>query len=482
MDPSEFRRHGHALVEWIADYLSGAERYPVLPRVAPGDVRNALPDTAPETGDAFEDIFADFERVLVPALTHWNHPGFFAYFPITASASGVLAEFLSAALNQQAMLWRTSPAATELEDVSLAWLRRLMGLPDVFEGVIYDTASMSSLHALAAAREAAVPDVRNKGLAGRDDIGPLRVYCSEHAHSSIDKAVLMLGLGHSSLRRIPADDAFSMRAPALRAALEEDRRAGITPIAVVATIGTTSTTSVDPVRDVADVCRDASLWLHVDAAYAGVAAMLPECRAHFIDWDRADSIVVNPHKWLFTPFDLSAFYCRRMDVVRQAFSLVPEYLTTAEGARGVHNLMDTGVQLGRRFRSLKLWMILRHFGAARIREVLRQHLQLAREFAARVDEHPDFERVAPVPFSVVCFRARPRRIELTAAELDLFNERLLAAVNATGEVFLSHTRLEGRFVIRMAIGHLRTTGEHTKRAWELLCAHMATLAQVVTHQ
>ena len=477
MDPSEFRRHGHALVEWIAEYLSGAGRYPILPRVAPGDVRDALPDRAPEEGEPFEEIFADFERVLFPALTHWNHPGFFAYFPITASASGVLAEFLSAALNQQAMLWRTSPAATELEEVSLAWLRRLMGLPDAFEGVIYDTASISSLHALAAAREAAVPGVRDRGLAGRDDVGPLRVYCSEHAHSSIDKAVLMLGLGQSSLRRIAADDVFSMRVDALRAAVDEDRRAGITPLAVVATIGTTSTTSVDPVGDIAEVCHDRHLWLHVDAAYAGVTAMLPECHVHFTGWERADSIVVNPHKWLFTPFDLSAFYCRRMDVVRQAFSIVPEYLRTTEGLRGVNNLMDTGVQLGRRFRSLKLWMILRHFGAARIREVLRDHMRLAREFADRVDEHPDFERVAPVPFSVVCFRAKPRGITLAAPELDTFNERLLDAVNAGGDVFLSHTRLGDMFVIRMAIGHLRTTPAHTARAWQLLCEHTAALSR-----
>jgi aromatic-L-amino-acid decarboxylase len=477
MDPAEFRRHGHALVEWIAAYLSGAERYPVLPRVAPGDVRGALPDDAPEHGEPFEDIFADFERVLVPALTHWNHPGFFAYFPATTSASGVLAEFLSAALNQQAMLWRTSPAATELEEVSLGWLRRLLGLPDSFEGVIYDTASISSLHALAAARQAAVPDVREQGLAARSDLGPLRIYCSEQAHSSIDKAVLMLGLGHSSLRRIPTDEAFSMRVDALRAALDEDRRNGVTPVAVVGTIGTTSTTGVDPVGAIADICRDHAVWLHVDAAYAGVTAMLPECASHFAGWERADSIVINPHKWLFTPFDLSAFYCRRMGVVREAFSLVPEYLQTAEASRGVRNLMDTGIQLGRRFRSLKLWIILRHFGAARLRNVLREHIRLAHEFAERVDAHPDFERLAPVPFGVVCFRANPRQLGLGAPELDLFNERVLEAVNAGGDVFLSHTRLNGAFVIRMAIGHLRTTSAHTARAWELLSHHTAALAQ-----
>src|SRR6266850_233303 len=456
MDPADFRRHGHDLVDWIAEYLEHSDRYPVLARVTPGDITAALPTEAPEDPESFGAILADFERILVPGLTHWNHPGFLAYFPITASASGGLAEFLSAALNQQAMLWRTSPAATELEDVALAWLRRLVGLPDAFEGVIYDTASISSLHALAAAREAAVPGVRERGLAGRTDVGPLRVYCSEHAHSSIDKAVLMLGLGHSSLRRIPADGVFSMRVDALRAAIDADRAAGVTPLAVVATIGTTATTSVDPIGAVADVCGAERLWLHVDAAYAGVTAMLPECERHFAGWERADSIVVNPHKWLFTPFDLSAFYCRRMDVVREAFSLVPEYLKTAEGTAGVRNLMDSGIQLGRRFRSLKLWMMLRHFGATRLRGVLREHIRLAHEFAARVDEHPDFERLAPVPFATVCFRARPQAISLTAPELDRFNERVLDAVNAGGDVFLSHTRLNGAFALRMAIGHLRT--------------------------
>jgi len=477
MDPAEFRRHGHALVEWIADYLSNSEKYPVLPRVAPGEVRDALPDAAPEAGEPFEKIFEDFERVLVPALTHWNHPGFFAYFPATTSASGVLAEFLSAALNQQAMLWKTSPAATELEQVSLSWLRRLLGLPAMFDGVIYDTASISSLHALAAARQAAVPDVRERGLAARTDVGPLRIYCSEQAHSSIDKAVLTLGLGQSSLRKVGVDAAFAMRPDALRAALDEDRRAGITPVAVVATIGTTSSTGVDPVAAIARVCREHRVWLHVDAAYAGVAAMLPECAPHFSGWEDADSIVVNPHKWLFTPFDLSAFYCRRMDVVREAFSLVPEYLRTAEGAAGARNLMDTGIQLGRRFRSLKLWMILRHFGAARLRTVLREHIRLAHEFAARVDEHPDFERLAPVPFATVCFRAKPRVVALAPPELDRFNERVLDAVNASGEVFLSHTRLNGAFVLRIAIGHLRTTRVHTGRAWTLLLEHTAALAR-----
>jgi aromatic-L-amino-acid decarboxylase len=478
MDPTEFRRHGHELVEWIADYLAGSERYPVLPQVSPGDVRAALPTSPPEQGEPFADIMADFERVLVPALTHWNHPGFFGYFAISSSASAVLAEFLSAALNQQAMLWRTSPAATELEEVSLGWLRELLGLPTSFEGVIYDTASISTLHALAAARELAVPDVGTRGLAGRSDVPPLRVYCSDQAHSSVDKAVMALGLGRDALRRIPVDDAYRLSAGALDAAITADVQAGARPVAVVATIGTTSTTSVDPVRAIADVAARHGLWLHVDAAYAGPTAMLPEYHDTFAGWDAADSIVVNPHKWLFTPFDLSAFYCRRMDVVRRAFSVVPEYLRTAEAAEGVRNLMDTGIQLGRRFRSLKLWMLLRHVGAERLRALLREHIRLARVFAEWVDAHPDFERLAPVPFSVVCFRAVPSGRAWADDRLDAFNQRLIDAVNAEGDVFLSHTRLGDHLVLRLAIGNLRTTELHVGTAWDALQRHAAALSRL----
>ena len=465
MDPEAFRREAHRLADWIADYLAAPDRYPVLSRVKPGDVRGALPDAAPAHGETFDAIFADFERVILPGITHWNHPGFFAYFAISGSAPGVLAEFLSAALNVQAMLWRTSPAATELEEVTLGWLRRLIGLPGEFEGVIYDTASISSLHALAAAREDAVADVRARGMAGRGDLRPLRVYCSEQAHSSIDKGVILLGLGHDSLRRIPVDGEFRMRPDALAAAIEEDVRAGLQPVAVVATVGTTSTTSVDPVDEIAAVCRRAGVWLHVDAAYAGVTAMLPDYAWVLRGAELADSIVVNPHKWLFTPFDLSVLYCRRMDRIRQAFSLTPEYLKTAEAA-SVRNLMDTGIQLGRKFRALKLWMVVRHFGAEGLRARLSEHIRLAQLFASWVDENPDFERVAPAPFSVVCFRAHGS---------DELNERLLERVNATGEVFLSHTRLSGRYVLRLAIGNLHTTEQHVRRAWALLQAQAAEL-------
>ena len=433
----------------------------MLSRVEPGDIRAALPDAAPERGESYDEIFADFERVILPGITHWNHPGFFAYFAITGSEPGVLAEFLSAALNVQAMLWRTSPAATELEEVTLSWLRQLLALPAEFDGVIYDTASVSTLHALAAAREIAVPNVRGGGLSGRADVPRLRVYCSEHAHSSVDKAVILLGLGHDALRRIPADRDFAMHPDALESAIAEDRAAGMLPVAVVATVGTTSSTSVDPVDAIAPICAAEQLWLHVDAAYAGVAAMVPGCEWMFRGGDRADSIVVNPHKWLFTPFDLSVLYCRRMDAIRQAFSLTPEYLRTSEGEAGVRNLMDTGIQLGRRFRALKLWMVLRHFGAEGLRAHLMEHMRLARVLATWIDESDRFERVAPVPFSVVCFRLR-------GEASDEAHQRILDRVNASGEVFLSHTKLDGRFVLRLAIGNLRTTEEHVARAWALL--------------
>jgi aromatic-L-amino-acid/L-tryptophan decarboxylase len=474
MDSDAFRKHGHALVDWIADYFDRVESFPVLARVKPGEIAAALPHQAPEDPEPFEAVMADFERTLVPGLTHWNHPGFLAYFPITGSAPGALAEFLAAALNQQAMLWRTSPAATELETVALGWLRRLIGLPDTFEGVIYDTASIGTLHALTAAREAAVPDVRAKGWLARTDLPGVRVYCSDQAHSSVDKAVITMGLGHDSLCRIPSDDRFRMRADLLRDAIERDRLAGLLPLAVVATVGTTSTTSVDPVPDIAAVCAQEHIWLHVDAAYGGMAAMLPSHATVLAGAELADSVIVNPHKWLFTPFDLSAFYSRRMDVIRSAFALTPDYLRTRE-ASDVRNLMDTGIQLGRRFRSLKLWMVLRWFGARAIRARIAEHIRLAQQVASWIDAHEDFERLAPVPLSVVCFRWNPAHASLSEAELDAANEELIDLVNAGGEVFLSHTRLRGRLSLRVAIGHLGTAERHVRSVWDLLRLHAASL-------
>jgi aromatic-L-amino-acid decarboxylase len=457
------------VVDWIAGFLAAPERYPVLARVRPGDVRAALPDAAPAEPEALERILADVERVVVPGLTHWNHPGFFGYFAISGSVPGILGELLCAALNVNAMLWRTSPAATELEEVVLDWLRRLLGLPAGFRGVIYDTASISTLCALAAAREAAGLAVRERGLAGRPELPRLRVYASEQAHSSVEKGAIVLGLGTEGVRKVSTDAAFRLDPAALARAIAEDRAAGWRPLAVCATVGTTATTSIDPVPAIADVAAREQVWLHVDAAYGGAAAILPERRDVLAGCERADSIVVNPHKWLFTPIDCSAFFCRRPDALKRAFTLVPSFLETPEGA-AVENYMDWGPQLGRRFRALKLWMVLRAFGRSGIEARLREHIRLAREFADWVDGDPDWARVAPVPFSTVVFRARPRAWADDDPRLDGLNERLLAAVNASGEVFLSHAVLRGRYCLRLAIGNIRTEARHVARAWEILRA------------
>ena len=466
---AEFLRYGHQLVDWVGAYFADPEQHPVLARVAPGDVRRQLPASPPARGESLADVLADVERVLVPGLTHWNHPGFFAYFANSSPAAGVLGELLASALNVNAMLWRTAPAATELERVALDWLRQLMGLGEGWFGVVNDTASISTLVALAAAREAdPALDVRARGLAGRADLAPLRVYCSEHAHSSVDKAAITLGIGHGHVVKVAADAACRMRPDRLAAAVAEDRARGLRPLAVVATVGTTSTAAVDPVRAAAAVCRAEGLWLHVDASYGGAAAAVPELRAHVFDGvDAADSLVVNPHKWLFTPMDCSALYTRRPDVLRRAFALVPEYLTTRDAPAGdAVNLMDYGVQLGRRFRALKLWMVLRTFGAEGVAERVRYHCQLARDFAAWVAAEPGWELAAPVSMSLACFRyAHPGASD---AECEASNARILAAVNATGEVFLSHTKLGDRYVLRLAVGNVRTERRHVARAWELL--------------
>jgi aromatic-L-amino-acid decarboxylase len=481
MDPEAFRAYGHQIVDWIADYLAHPDRYPVLAQVEPGHVRRQLPQTPPEEPESMDAILQDLERIIVPGLTHWNHPAFLAYFAITGSGPGILGELLCAAFNVNAMLWKTSPAATELEEVVLEWLRQMLGLPPDFRGIIYDTASISSLHAIAAAREV-VPGLkaREEGLAGRPDAPRLRLYISEQAHSSIEKAAITLGIGQAGVRKISVDAEFRLDPAALATAIEEDVAAGWQPFCVIATVGTTSTTSVDPVAAIADVCQRYNLWLHVDAAYAGSAAVIPEMRWVLDGCERADSIVVNPHKWLFTPIDLSAFYCRRFDVLRQAFSLVPEYLRTTEDETA-RNYMDYGVQLGRRFRALKLWMVIRSFGHRGLAARLRQHIQLAQQFAAWVDADLDFERLAPAPLSAVCFRARPRDlVELTddvESYLERLNEALMEAVNQTGQAYLSHTRLHGKLTLRIAIGNLRTTETHVARAWELLKAHAARLDQ-----
>jgi len=464
LPPDEFRAAMHRVADLVADYLEHAGRYPVLPRVRPGEIRAALPASAPRDPEPLDDVLDDYKRLIEPNVTHWNHPGFMAYFGITGSGPGVLGEALAAGLNVNAMLWRTSPAATELEETVTDWVRQMIGLPPEFRGHINDTASMSTFVALAAARHRAPFEIRERGLAGRTDVPPLVVYCSDQTHSSIDKAVIALGLGLGNLHKVPVDDAFRMDVPALEAALAADRAAGRYPLAVVATAGTTSTTSVDPLRPIAELCRRESAWLHVDAAYGGSAAICPELRPRFDGMERADSVVMNPHKWLFTPVDCSLLFVRDPAELRAAFSLVPEYLRTDD--EGVTNLMDYGLQLGRRFRALKLWMVIRAFGVSGLRDRIRYHCALAEELAGWIRAEPGFEVVAPVPFSVVCFRYAPPRA--SPEDADRLNERLMAEVNAAGPVFLSHTKLRGRLVLRIAIGNLRTTREHVKRAWELI--------------
>ncbi|MGE0132832.1 MAG: aspartate aminotransferase family protein [Blastocatellales bacterium] len=422
-----------------------------------------LPAAPPVKGEAMEKILADVDRVIMPGMAHWNHPRFFAYFTSSGSGPGILGELLSAAFNVNSMLWQSCPAATELEQVTLDWLRQMIGLPPEFFGIIYDGGSSSTFHAIAAAREEiAGLNVREHGL---NDAPRLRIYTSEQGHSSIDKAALALGLGLNSVRRVEVDDEYRMIPRALANAIDGDRREGFLPFCVVATVGSTSCTSIDPVAAIADICEREGLWLHIDAAHGGAAAVVPEMR-HVLDGcERADSIVVNPHKWLFVQMGLSVLFTRKPGVLRRAFSLVPEYLKTAQGDDAV-NFMDYGIPLGRNFRALKLWFTLRYFGVEGVAARIREHLRLAREFANQIDEHPDFERLAPVPLSTVCFRAHPRGIDDEEA-LDVLNRKLLEAVNQTGEAFLSHTRLRGRFTIRLVISHLRTDEEQINRVWEI---------------
>jgi aromatic-L-amino-acid decarboxylase len=453
MNNEEFRSYAHQVVDWMADYLENIRDYPVLPDIQPGALVDQLPASAPEYGERMDAILKDFENSIVPALTHWNHPRFLAYFAISGSPPGILGEMLSAVLNVNGMLWKSCPALTELEQVTLSWLRQWMGLSPDFFGIIYDTASIASMHAIAAAREMADPEARTRGNSGQ-----LVLYTSVDAHSSIEKGAITLGIGQDNVRKIPVDEAFRMRVEVLRETMIADRQAGKKPFCVVATVGTTSTSSIDPVPAIADVAGEFGAWLHIDAAYGGAAAVVPELRYILDGTERAQSLVVNPHKWLFTPVDLSAFYTTRPDILRRAFSLVPEYLKTAEDPRAL-NYMDYGVQLGRRFRALKLWFVMRHYGHEGIAEMIRAHITYAQKLAGLIRSDPDFEVAAPTPFSLVCFRYRGS---------DEDNQVLLDKVNGSGRAFLSHTVLNGRFALRLAIGNFATTWEDLEEVWGLI--------------
>jgi aromatic-L-amino-acid decarboxylase len=463
MAEEQFERSLQQLCDWLLRYRRNIEEFPVLPQVKPGEIAAALPEKPPAEGESFERCLEDFKRVILPGITHWNHPGFMAYFAVSGSGPGILGELAAAALNTQGMLWKTSPAQTELEIVVLRWLARALGLPSDWFGMLTDTASTSTLVALAAAREATGANVREEGLSGQP---PLVVYCSEEAHISVDKACMTLGIGRRYLRKIAADAEFRMRADALEAAIASDRAAGRRPCAVVATVGTTSCTAVDPVPEIARVCRRHGVWLHVDAAYAGCAAVAPEFRRALEGCESADSFTTNPHKWLFTPIDCSALWTSRPQEFLKAYSLVPEYLKTSAGE--TVDFMNYTFQLGRRFRALKLWFVMRYFGTEGLAARIREHCALAREFASWVDERRSLERLAPAKFSVVCFRAHPPGLDDEAA-LERLNAAAVERVNSTGEVFLSHTRLGGKFCVRVAIGHLRTSREHVRRAFDLFC-------------
>ncbi len=474
MPAEEFKKYGYKLIDWIAEYLTGVQSMPVLSNVKPGDIKNMLPQHPPERSESMENILQDINRVIMPGITHWNHPGFMAYFNSTSSGPGILAELLSAGLNVNGMLWKTSPSSTELEQVTLDWFRQMLKLDKDFWGIIYDTASVSTMHAIAAAREnISGSDIRMKGLVGGSEVNRLRLYASEQVHSSIEKGAITLGIGLEGVRKIPVDNEFKMIPSKLEEAIEEDKKNGWLPFCVVATVGTTSTTSIDPVDEIAGICLREKLWLHVDAAHGGIAALVPEMRHILNGVEKADSLVVNPHKWMFTPVDLSIFFTKKPQVLKQAFSLIPEYLKTSVDSE-VENYMDYGVQLGRRFRSLKLWFIIRYFGTDGIIERVREHLRIGKLFASWIDEHPMFERLAPVPLSTTCFRAHPAGMD-DEETLNTLNERLMDYVNSTGKVFITHTKLSGKFVIRLVVSGLRTEERHVRLAWEIIQQCLAEL-------
>jgi len=459
MELDAFRKQAHQMVDWMADYLENVSDFPVSPDVVPGQIRARIPSQAPEQPEPFEQIFADFEKNILPGMTHWQHPSFFGYFPANSSPPSVLAEMLTATLGAQCMSWLTSPAATELEQRMMEWLRDLLALPANWTGVIQDTASTATFCALLSARERATAGKANlQGLQGQPQF---TVYCSSEAHSSIEKAVRMAGLGSDNLRKIDVDQAFAMVPSELALQVYRDREAGFTPLCVVAAFGTTGSTAIDPLGPLAQLCQRENLWLHVDAAFAGSALILPEMHSWAEGLEAADSFVFNPHKWLMTNFDCSAYYVKDPQALLDTFALTPEYLKTDQDHQ-VYNYRDWGPQLGRRFRALKLWFVLRSYGATGLRQIIRRHLQWAQDLAAEIQAAPDFELLAPVTFNTLCFRYLPAQ----AQDLDQVNQTLLQVLNASGELFMTHTRLKGVYVLRWVLGQTQLDQHHIAAAWE----------------
>lgn len=467
MTVEEFRKVGYRMIDWACDYFSNIESYDVLPKTNPGDIKAALPKKAPESSEPCEQIMEDFKSIILPGVTHWNHPNFNAYFSITGSAPGIFGDLMSSLLNINGMLWKTCPSATELEEVVINWAKDLLSIPEEFFGMIVDTASIASLHALAAAREQCEGyDIRVRGFYEGQKSSKLRLYCSDQAHSSIEKAAIVLGIGLENVCKIESDEEFKMNTAALERQIETDLSNNYLPFAVSATIGTTSSTSIDPVEEIGRICKKHSIWLHVDGAYAGCASAIPEYREIMNGFEYVDSYVINAHKWLFTPFDASLFFVRNEALLKKTFSVVPEYLSTSDSEK-VTDYMNYGIQLGRRFRSLKLWFVMRYFGKKGIVNRLREHIRLARLFRSFVEDSEDFETTAPTPFSVVCFRFNPGggRGE---RELESLNMRLMEAVNGTGKLYLSHTKLKDIYTLRFAIGNIRTSESNIRESWDTI--------------
>jgi aromatic-L-amino-acid decarboxylase len=476
MEPDEFRAAAHDVADHVADYLERIESFRVLPELRPGEVRRELPPQPPRAPEPFATVLADYARLIEPNVTHWQHPGFMAYFPSVAAGPGILGEWLAAGLNSNVMFWKNAPASTELEQTVVDWLRQMLGLPAEFDGMFTDTASISSLLAVVAARHAIDGlDSREQGLAGRPDVARLALYASSEAHSSIDKAAIVTGVGRAGVRRVPVDAEYRLRVDLLERAIAEDRSDGWLPFCVVGTLGTTSSTSIDPAAEIARVCERERLWFHVDAAYGGAAALAPELRGPFAGWERADSIVVNLHKWMFTPFDASLLLFRRGEVFRDAFSLVPDYLHDSRIDQ-VRNYSEYGIQLGRRFRALKAWTTIRCFGVEGLADRIREHVRLARLLASWIDAAADWELVAPVPLATVCFRHRPEGVAADDARVDRWNQAILDEVNRSGRIYLSSTKLSGRWVLRVSLGNLRQTEDHVRLCWDVLRAAAASQA------
>jgi len=468
MTPEEFRAHAHELVDWMADYLGSIEQYPVRAQTAPGEIAERLPEAPPDRPQPMAEIFEDFKNDILPGVTHWQHPSFFAYFPANSSPPSVLAEMLTATLANQCMLWQTSPAGTELETRMMEWLRAMLGLPEAFQGVIQDSATSATLVALLTARERATGWRANeKGLAmlGTEGVR-LTVYVSQEAHSSIEKTMKVAGYGAELLRKIPTDDGFAMRPDALAETIDADLAAGLMPACVVASIGGTGTGAVDPLRAIGEICRARSVWLHVDAAWAGSALILPEWR-HLADGiELADSFVFNPHKWMFTNFDCTAYFVADAQALERTLSMVPEYLRSRDMDR-VIDYQNWSVPLGRRFRALKLWFVIRSFGVDGISNRIRSHIALAEELFEQVRGEPDFEILSPLRFSLFSFRHRPAGLD-DEAEIDAHNLRLLEALNDSGRIYLTQNRVRGRFAIRFQIGQTNTEKRHVDAAWTLI--------------